>query len=318
VFYNEWSLAVKYPILTCAACGLLASVGASAQTFTFTTLDNPGDPTFNQLLGINDNGTIVGYFGSGQQGHPNQAYEINPPYTEYVSRNQPGAVQTQATGINDEDVVTGFWSTTNTGTDPNFAVEFIPVLNTFVSTNVIDPLVGIPTAAPEVSQALGINNDQIVAGFYLDTAGVSHGFTYSGSAAAYTPVTIKGATSVAATGINDNDQVCGFYVNAKGKTLGFVKNSSGGVVTSFRVPGTSFTQLLGINNSGVAVGFYTDSSNTPHGVYYTPSTGAWTPVNDPEGVMGTVVNGINNENQLVGFFIDAAGNFHGMIVNVTP
>ena len=64
-------------LLAAAAC--LAASAASAQTFSFTTLDNPGDPTFNQLLGINDNGVIVGYFGSGAAGHPNVGYEISPP-----------------------------------------------------------------------------------------------------------------------------------------------------------------------------------------------------------------------------------------------
>jgi hypothetical protein len=308
-------------ILASATCALFASAGASAQTFKFTTLDNPGDPTFNQLLGINDDGTIVGYFGSGAIGHPNIGYEISAPYTEYVSRNQPASLQTQATGINNAGLTTGFWSDTNNGTDNNFAVLFEPIVSRLASISVVDPLVAfnmLPNTPAFVSQALGINNDDVVAGFYVDGSGNSHGYTYSVKTAAYTPVKIGGATSDAATGINDNGQVSGFYLNSKGDTVGFVKNSTGGVVTSFRVPGTTFTQLLGINNSGTAVGFYNDSNNVPHGLYYTPANGAWTKVNDPDGVQGTVVNGINNKNQLVGFYIDAAGNFHGMIVDVTP
>jgi len=35
-------------------------------TYSFQTLDNPGDPTFNQLLGINNDGLIAGFFGNGQ------------------------------------------------------------------------------------------------------------------------------------------------------------------------------------------------------------------------------------------------------------
>jgi hypothetical protein len=308
-------------ILASAACTLFASAGASAQTFTFTTLDNPGDPTFNQLLGINDDGTIVGYFGSGAVGHPNIGYEISAPYTEYVSRNQPGSVQTQATGINNAGLITGFWSDTNDGTDNNFAVLFEPVVSRVASISVVDPLVAfnqVPNSPAWVSQALGINNEDVVAGFYVDGWGTSHGYTYSLKTAAYTAVNVANGAPDAATGINDNGQVSGFYVNAKKQTVGFVKNSTGGVVTSFHVPGTTFTQLLGINNSGVAVGFYNDSNNVPHGLYYTPANGNWLAVNDPAGVQGTVVNGINNKNQLVGFFIDAAGNFHGMIVDVTP
>ena len=32
---------------------------------SFFVLNNPGDPAFNQLLGINDGHVIVGYFGDG-------------------------------------------------------------------------------------------------------------------------------------------------------------------------------------------------------------------------------------------------------------
>ena len=301
-------------LLAATACGFIASAAASAQTFTFTTLDNPGDPTFNQLLGINDGGTIVGYFGSGAQGHPNIGYEIAEPYTTYTSNMQPGSVQTQATGINNAGLTTGFWAPTNTGSDANFGFVRQPTGNNFTFISATDPLVG---GALVVDQALGINNNDVAAGFYNDANGVTHPFTYNLSTAAYTTFKIGGATGVAATGINDSNEVSGFYTTSKGSTYGFVRNMTGGVVTHFKVPGSSTTQLLGINNAGVAVGFYAGSDMVPHGLYYTPSTGAWTPVNDPNGVMGTVVNGVNNKGQLVGFYTDAAGNVHGMLVNVS-
>ncbi len=50
----------------------------------FTTLDDQADPTFNQLLGINDEGKIAGYFGSGTPPtvHPNKGYTLNFPYSQ--------------------------------------------------------------------------------------------------------------------------------------------------------------------------------------------------------------------------------------------
>ena len=36
-----------------------------AAAYTFTTLDDQADPTFNQILGINSHNVIAGYFGSG-------------------------------------------------------------------------------------------------------------------------------------------------------------------------------------------------------------------------------------------------------------
>ncbi len=308
-------------LLAAAAFGFIASTtAASAQTFSFTTLDNPGDPTFNQLLGINDSGTIVGYFGSGAAGHPNIGYQIKAPYTQYTPVMQPGSVQTQATGINNAGTVTDFWSPTNLGAndqgapqDANFGAVRELVGKNFGFIDATNPLTG---GLPQADQALGINNNNVVAGFYFDANGNSHGYTYSLSTSAYAPITVAGSMNVAATGINDNGQVCGFFMTGKGNTLGFVKNASGGVVTHFSVPHTNTTQLLGINNEGVAVGFFADANNIQHGLYYVPATGAWTQVDDPNGVGGTVLNGINNKGQLVGFYTDAAGNVHGMLVTV--
>ena len=139
-----------------AAC-LAGPVAAQAQTFSFTTLDNPADPTFNQLLGINDAGIIAGYFGSGAVGHPNKGYTVAPPYTSFTSDNLPGSVQTQATGINNHNITTGFWSDTNLGTgDNNFGFIRLPHRHgSFEYVSVNDPLVG---GAPFVDQVLGINN----------------------------------------------------------------------------------------------------------------------------------------------------------------
>ena len=79
--------------------------------YTFTTLDNQGDPTFNQLLGINSHNEISGYFGSGQPGHPNKGYTSVPPYGQqsYAHENFPGSAQTQVTGLNNKGDTVGFW-----------------------------------------------------------------------------------------------------------------------------------------------------------------------------------------------------------------
>jgi hypothetical protein len=52
---------------------------------------------------------IAGYFGSGAQGHPNQGYLLDPPYSSgsFVPENFPGSVQTQVTGLNDRGVTVG-------------------------------------------------------------------------------------------------------------------------------------------------------------------------------------------------------------------
>ena len=77
-------------------------------TLKFTTLNDNADPTFNQLLGINNEGKIAGYFGSDAAPNfpPNKGYTLSFPYGQgnYTNENFLGSVQTQVTGINDQNV----------------------------------------------------------------------------------------------------------------------------------------------------------------------------------------------------------------------
>ena len=297
------------------AATLMGAVSAQAASLTFATLDNPSDPTFNQLLGINNKGVIAGYFGSGGAGHPNQGYTIAPPYTAFAAANQPGSTQTQATGINAGGVITGFWSSSNTGTDPNFG--FIRWNNNghyrYLSVN--NPLVA---SSPSVNQVLGINPAEIAVGFYNDANGAPHGYSYTVKNGQFAPVTVGGSVSDAATGINKNNLICGFYTDGTGATKGFLKPVSGGSAVRFGVPGTTVTQFLGINSRGESVGFYVGADNLTHGLLYNPANGQWQTIDDASGANGTVLNGINDRGQVVGFYTDAANNVHGMLIGGVP
>lgn len=280
---------------------------------TFTRIDNPLDPTFNQLLGINNEGDISGYYGSGAAGHPNKGYFIAPPYTTFIPDNLPASTQTQATGLNNSGVSTGFWAPTNTGTDQDYGFIRLNNHGTPIWLSVNDVLV---SSTPLVNQVLGVNDNSVAVGFYNDSAGNSHGFAYSVPAATFTAFDIRGSVSNAATGINNKGLVSGFFtVQSTGITFGYLKSlSKNGLLQSFRVPGSKTTQFLGVNNSGVAVGFYIGKDTFPHGVLFNPASGAWVAVNDPFGAQGTTLNGINDKGQVVGFYTDAAGNTHGVLV----
>lgn len=99
-----------------AIATVLAMIGppqtANADPLTFENIINSNDPTFNQALGINNAGTIAGYFGSGMAGHPNQGYTVGSPYGQanFTNENFPSSVQTQVTGINNIGTTVGFWS----------------------------------------------------------------------------------------------------------------------------------------------------------------------------------------------------------------
>jgi hypothetical protein len=297
-----------------AGASTVAASSQSLVSYRFQTLDNAKDLTFNQLLGINNHGLIAGYFGSGAAGHPNQGYLLFPSYGQHNYRNEnfPGSVQTQVTGLNDQGTTVGFWSNANNANLSNANFGFYSLDGRHFRT------VDFPTgnnATPPVDQLLGVNDSNVAVGFYTDSQGSSHGYTYSIGHNRFTTVTVPGAPglSLTAAGINNDGDVTGFYTNAAGVTNGFLRYH--GQFRTLSVPGASATQALGVHDQDEVVGVYTvgtGSTATMHGFTWTPGHGFQT-VDDPHGIGTTTVNGVNDHGQLVGFYTDAAGNTDGFL-----
>jgi CHRD domain len=287
--------------------------GGSPVSYGFRTLDNGADPTFNQLLGINNVGTIAGYYGSGAAGHPNKGYRLLPPHGHgsYQSENFPGSVQTQVTGLNNKGVTVGFWSSANNASMVNDNSGFWALGGQFHNAN-------FPTetaASPPVDQLLGVNDSGVAVGFWADANGNNHGYLVNINTGAFSSVTDPNApgASLTATAINNNGAVAGFYTNpANGNTDAFLK--SGSAFIDLAVPGASSTTAFGVNNHGDVVGTYTagNGSTAAHGFRWTQGSGFQT-VDDPHGIGTTVVNGVNDAGDLVGFYTDSAGNTDGML-----
>jgi hypothetical protein len=277
--------------------------------YSFRTLDNPADLTFNQLLGINNDGVIAGYLGSGASGHPNKGYALarTPAGFAISNENFPGSVQTQVTGLNDRGVTVGFWSDTNNANQMNDNFGFYDIGGSFHSVN-------FPTqsnSTPPVNQLLGVNDHQVAVGFYTDANGNAHGYTFSIFGQRFHTVRITGATSVTAAAINNSNDVAGFFTNAAG-TNGFLR-TGGGRVYTLAYPGASMTQALGVNDSREVAGVYTVGSGNNavmHGFTWTPDRGFQT-VDDPQGAGTTTINGVNDQGDIVGFYVDGAGNTDG-------
>ena len=278
-------------------------------TYSFKTLDNNSDLTFNQILGINSDGVIAGYFGSGAQGHPNMGYLLG--HGEYRSENFPGSVQTQVTGLNDNGVTVGFWSGMNNANMMNDNVGFY-------ATNGYDyRSVSFPTndnASPAVNQLLGVNDHDVAVGFYTDAKGNNHGYEYKISGNSFSRVLDPSdpGASLTAAAINSHGDVAGFYTDGAGKTDGFLK-TAGGQFTSLAFPGASATNAFGVNDDDEVAGMYTDgtgNSATTHGFTWTPG-GGFSAVDDPHGIGATTINGVNDRGDLVGFYTDAKGNTDG-------
>ncbi len=285
-------------------------------SYSFTTLDDRNDPTFNQLLGINEQGLIAGYFGSGGAGHPNQGYQLQPPYGQanYAAENYPGSVQTQVTGLNNQGVTVGFFSGQNNQNLMNDNFGFYDD-GQFHEVN-------FPThnnATPPVNQLLGISDHGVAVGFYTNAQGNNRGYTYDTRTGKFTRVLVPGAPhgvagpSLTAAAINNSGDIAGFYTTAAGRTDGFV--TDGHHFTGLAFPGAAATTALGINDGTEVVGSYTvgtGSAAVMHGFTWTPSRGFST-VDDPSGIGATTINGINRRGDLVGFYTDTAGNTDGFL-----
>ena len=293
---------------TRAATTTASSPPDASANFSFRTLDNAADLTFNQLLGINANGLIAGYFGSGQSGHPNKGYLLgNDGAGRYTAENWPGSAQTQVTGLNDTGTTVGFWADTK---GDNFGFYTLGAHRFFTAD--------YPTnrpAKPSIDQLLGVNDSGLAVGFYNDASGNAHGYTYNITKHRYSTVSVPGATSVTAAAINNAGDIAGFETDAAGAVVGFVKLSPGGNVIKLSVPGATQTQAFGINDGDVVVGSYTvgtGSSAMTFGFIWAPGFGLAT-VNDPNGIGSTTLNGINDHGRIVGFYNDSSGNTDGML-----
>jgi len=286
----------------------MSSPGQGA--YSFTTLDNPADPAFNQLLGFSNRGIIAGYFGSGAAGHPNKGYVLVRTRAGFriMNENFPGSAQTQVTGLNDIGVTVGFWSDMNTANQQNDNFGFYWLRGRFHTVN-------FPTrnnASPPVNQLLGVNDQDVAVGFYNDAKGNSHGYTYGIHGGWFHRVTINGASSVTAAAISNRDDVAGFFTSAEGTTDAFLR-TAGGRTYTLAYPGASMTQALGVNDLREVVGVYTvgsGNSAVTHGFTWTPGRG-FKSVDDPHGAGSTTINGVNDFGDITGFYTDSAGNTGG-------
>jgi len=311
------TIATAGALATTAAFAVAGPANASpAISYHFQTLNNGADLTFNQLLGINNDDVIAGYFGSGAQGHPNKGYELWTPST-YQNENFTGSAQTQVTGLNDEGVTVGFFSTMNTASMTNNNFGFFKSDGSFHEVN-------FPTgdnASPQVDQLLGVNDHDVAVGFYTNGQGSNRGYEYSITTRQFTRVLVPGAPggtagpSLTAAAINNHGDVAGFYNKTSSQVDAFLQLHNGQFIT-LAVPGASMTQAFGVNDNDEVAGTYTVGSGNnaqAHGFTWRPGHG-FTTVDDPHGIGTTTINGINDHGDLVGFYTDSAGNTDGMLV----
>ena len=290
---NYWNvLAVLFAVGLCAS-------PAIADTFSFTTIDDPSAPTNTSFGGTTLTGisgsTILGMYGS--ENYSPTAFLYNG--SSFTNLDLPlnaggGGVR----GIDGANIV-------GTSLGKGF------LYNGSTLTTINPPLAGNNGSVGD-----GISGNDIV-GSYSDSSEEQHGFLYNGTS--YVTLDDPFANSnigqgTYATGISGNI-VVGGYMDTSYKSHGFLYNINTASYTTFDVPSSIDTTIFGIDGNEI-VGSYTDSSYNDHGFFYNGQT--FTTLDDPfAGVNGTIANGVSG-NTVVGYYFDSSNAEHGFVATIVP
>ncbi len=238
-----------------------------AQEPKIITFDFPGAKN-TVAIQINDLGTIVGYYWSGNP----VSYHgfVRDPTGKFTTIDAPGAGPegTYATGVNGVGTTAGRFADSN-GVYHGFVRTSGGKFTTF------DP----PDAGTGYGQGvatIAINAAGEVYGDYTDSSGVSHGFMRPphGKITSFDP-TGSVSTWACFVGITPAGAVTGYY-NDSSTTHGFVR-SPDGTITSFDVPGADGTMPMMITPLGTIPGIYWTSDGVTHSF-----------VRDPWGKLTTI------------------------------
>src|ERR1700688_2002847 len=215
----------------------------------------------------------------------------------------PGDTFTQLLGINNAGKIAGYHGSGATG-HPNQGFT-LTLPNQFTSED-------FPGSVQ--TQVIGINNRGNTDGFYIDTAGVNHGFIDLHGPFTTNDFPNKTSVLTQLLSLNDKNEIAGYWQNGAGTQFPFVVQ--GGVFTGLDkvLPSNPSAQATGVNDAGDVSGFYVDSAGINHG--FLLHSGVVTILNFP-GAALTQAFGLNNRHQVVGIYMDAAGNTHGFLYDVT-
>lgn len=164
--------------------------------------------------------------------------------------------------------------------------------------------------------------DGAVAGWYLDSGSVSHGFVRNadGTFAAFDPV---GSAGTNPEGINQTHVVVGEYTDAGGVMHGFARSSAGKIV-SYDAPGAGKSSGQGtifaaINASGETAGYFLDSNGAFHSFLLMPN-GTFAQIDAPgagtgtfQGTIVAVSGGISAGGVVAGSYFDENFVAHGFV-----
>jgi len=258
----------------------------------------------------------------------------------FTSFDPPGSHETHAYAVNDSGTVVGYYLNSS-----NLYVGYTRTKAGKFSKPISMPGISLYTT--------GINNSNVLSGYYYPTNGVETSFTYS--AGTFTNFSYNGFQTQVDR-INNNGDLTGIYVATPTSDPGFLYNATTNSTVTFSVPGAAATFGEGLNKKDVVVGSYTNT--IPYGTFQSFIRNANGKINtfafpgatqtyaeqindcsvivggfadssnlehgfygkinaftqiDYPGAVQTIVDGINNRGELVGSYLDAGGIRHGFI-----
>lgn len=167
-----------------------------------------GNYSITELLGLNDSEYGVGFFVTN---YGNQVpIIVSVPNEKFNLLKPPGAINAEATGINDLNHIAG-WESTSSG-----VVGFFLRAGAYYS-------LAYPSAT--ATEALSLNQQDQIVGYYQGSNGIKHGFILTGPTGQPVWQTVdepKAVSGTVLTGINANDDICGYYIDGSGVQHGFV------------------------------------------------------------------------------------------------
>ncbi len=176
---------------------------------------------------------------------------------------------------------------------------------------------------------LPINAKGWIAGYYIDSSNVYHGFLRSPGGTFKTFEAPGAGTDkhqgTFAYSLNTARDIAGYYIDSSGVYHGFLR-SPGGTFTTFDAPnaGTHIgqgTEAVNIDPSGTTIaGYYIDSSSVVHGFVRAPKTGTITEFSATgagthigQGTFTAGADGINPSGAIAGWYVDAKNMYHAFL-----
>jgi hypothetical protein len=212
---------------------------------------------------------------------------------------------TQLLGINDHGIIAGYHGDENTEMTPNkgFTLQLDDNRPNFTDEN-------FPASVQ--TQVIGINNAGDTDGFYIDSAGNTHGFSKQKGKDAVT-VDLPGTTFNQLLGINNKGQEAGYFQDNSSPALqhAYVHEKDGSFLVLAQLPQPS-SQATGINDKGTVVGFMQASTADTTSNGFILKDGKVT-VLHAFGSSFTQALGVNNSDDVVGTYVDANGVMKGFV-----